>query len=125
MKKNAILISLFIVLSLIAFYIKQNSISKSNLELIVAYESSNIFKEYVEELEKAKGANGENILEIKNVKESYEVKYGENLDKLNSVLEENIKKRKIIIYENEYFRQILYSSLFLFWLGVAFYIHRK
>lgn len=125
MKKNATLISLFIILSLIAFYIKQNSLSKSNLELIVGFESSYIFKQYLEELEKAKGENGENILEIKNVKESYEAKYGENLVKLHSVLEENIKKRKIIIYENEYFRQVLYSSLFIFWLGVAFYLYRK
>jgi hypothetical protein len=125
MKKNAIIITLFIILSLIAFYVKENSMSKSNLELFISFQTGDIYTEYIKEIEKAEKENGEKTSGVKYIKENYEDKYGKNLVNLKSVVEKDTKKRIFIIYENKYFRQILYSSLFLFWLGVAFYLHRK
>jgi hypothetical protein len=124
MKKNATLISLFIILSLIAFFVKENSMSKSNLELFIAFQTRDIYIEYIKEIEKVEKENEENILGVKYIKENYEAKYGQNLVNLKSVVEKDTKKR-FIIYENKYFRQILYSSLFLFWLGVALYLFKK
>ncbi len=124
MKKNAIIIILFIIFSLIAFFVKENSMSKSNLELFISFQTSDIYTEYIKEIEKVEKENEENILGVKYIKENYEAKYGQNLVNLKSVVEKDTKKR-FIIYENKYFRQILYSSLFLFWLGVALYIYKK
>jgi hypothetical protein len=124
MKKYIIIISLFVILSFVAFYLKQNSISKSNLELLVV-QSRNIYIEYFKDIEKAKKELDENIFEFKYIKENYEDKYGSNLINLKVVVEEDIKKEYFIIYENKYFRQILYFSLFLFWLSISLYLYRK
>jgi hypothetical protein len=125
MKKYIIIISIFVILSFVSFYIKQNSISKSNLELLVVFQSRNIYIEYFKDIEKAKKELDENIFEVKYIKENYEDKYGSNLINLKVVVEEDIKKEYFIIYENKYFRQILYSSLFLFWLSISLYLYRK
>jgi hypothetical protein len=125
MKKYIIIISLFVILSFVAFYLKQNSISKSNLELLVVFQSRNIYIEYFKDIEKAKKELDENIFEFKYIKENYEDKYGSNLINLKVVVEEDIKKEYFIIYENKYFRQILYFSLFLFWLSISLYLYRK
>jgi hypothetical protein len=125
MKKYIIIISLFVILSFVAFYIKQNSISKSNLELLVVFQSRNIYIEYFKDIEKAKKELDENLFGVKYIKENYEDKYGSNLINLKVVVEEDIKKEYFIIYENKYFRQMLYSSLFIFWLSISLYLYRK
>jgi hypothetical protein len=93
--------------------------------LLVVFQSRNIYIEYFKDIEKAKKELDENIFEFKYIKENYEDKYGSNLINLKVVVEEDIKKEYFIIYENKYFRQILYFSLFLFWLSISLYLYRK
>jgi hypothetical protein len=125
MKKIKLAATIFLVifLTFIFIIIKDKSISKINLDLLVSYSSSLVLEEYKNDISKAFGTNDEKLIYyIQNIKYK---EYGENFNKLESITESKLKSKWFIVYENKYFHSLLAASFFLFWIVFVMYLYRK
>jgi hypothetical protein len=120
MKKIIISSTLFSLFFILGYIITENSLSIGNYNLFVAEErerikTNNEIKLYL--------LQSKNDKMLSYFREEVAEKYGENWEKLDDVIKDELGF--LIIYENKYFFHILYSSLFLIWLSITLYLEKR
>ena len=120
MRKIIISSTLFSLFFILGYFITENSLSIGNYNLFVAEERERIKTNNEIKLYLLESKNDEMLSFFR---EEVTEKYGENWEKLDDVIKDELGF--LIIYENKYFFHILYSSLFLIWLSITLYLEKR
>ena len=125
--KNKIIKIFLILITFISlfFYIKNHSISKRNLDLVVLTRSSQIKSEYYKELYSLDNLRNINqrYIQMSEIVDKYELEYGKEFCELEKIIEKSITSNYHIVYNSESFLLILFISLLFFWIGISIFIY--